>query len=438
MVLLIALLWIIVRSFLALSYLLIGKTFLNIGFTVKKWLWGSAITVTWFALELLSGMKAHAILLLLTYVLYSRFIFRQPWKKCWQGTVLLLVIGEISEVFLLLFSDFLLSAEEKAIFDNTELLTWPVLKLNTAGEGILMILALLCLLGKRLIPKLFASLLQIPLWLRLSLTVMAIIGYGTWYWNTSDQKTFGDSNGILFLSVAILSMFVLFVSIARDFSQNRLEKRNRALGATQQSISAFLFEMRAFRHDMANMLYGWQGAVMEGDIEKIRAYNAEMSVSFSLINNDNSLNLQKLTSGSVRVLLGGKLQAAELNSVPAFLYVEGVYDRFRMKDSDLCRVLGILADNAIKAASDCDCPMLHIHVFQEYGTVRFLFRNTAADSLIESMSLNAPEAKAEDDLTSAHGIGLRSAREVVSKYAGAELFVYTRGRYVEACLSLAA
>lgn len=438
MTVLILFLWIVQRCIVALAYMIAGKAFLNVDFTVKKWLIGSGMIFAGLVVDYLLGMKIHILFLFLEYILFAHFIFAQVWKESWKGAGVLLIAGEISEVLLLLSSGLLISAEEKSVFNNAELLAFPALKLNLVGGLILLLLTMLCLYLKDRLKGWVRLLLHIPLWLRLSFTATAIILLGLWYWKVTDKEMYGDPEGIFVIIFVFLVLFILLLSVVRDVAQNKLERRNRALGATQESIAAFLFEMRTFRHDIANMIYGWQGVVAEGDIKRIRQYNSEISSSFSLINNDNTLNLQKLSNGSIRGLLSEKLRFAETNGVPALLFVEGAYDRFKMKESDLCRMLGILVDNAIQAASDCEYPTVHIHVFQEANNVQFLIRNTATDDLIERMSIDVYKKQAEDDYTSVHGIGLKSAHKIISQYPKAELFVYTRGRYVEACLSLPA
>ena len=442
MTVLLIFLWALQRGIFSYCYLLIGKTFFKAEITLKKCLSGAAMLYAGLAIDYLLGMQLHATFIIAQYALFARFWFPQPWKKVWQGTITLFVIGEIAEILLVFASQILFTPEEKLLFDNTKLLAYPAFKLNFIGALLLLLVCGLLMLGKKKLPKFsFSSVVLIPLWLRLSLSALAIVSLASWYWNaasTGNLGFFGNRAGILTLILVGSVILALVFSIARDIAQSSLERRNRALGATQQSIASFLFEMRAFRHDIANMLYGWQGAVMEGDLEKIKAYSAEMRNTFTLINNDNTLNLQKLASGSVRGLLSEKLQSAERSGVPAFLYVDGVYDRFRMKDSDLVRLLGILADNAIRAASDCDCPMLHIHVFQEDGSIRFLVRNTAKDSLLASTDALDGAPDEAIDYTFPHGIGLKSAREIISRYPRAELFLYTRSRYVEACLALPA
>ncbi|MBQ4226944.1 MAG: GHKL domain-containing protein [Clostridia bacterium] len=440
MTILLVFLWAVQRSIITFGYLLIGKIFFKTEITVKKWLSGSLMAFASLAIDYLLGLALHPAFLIAEYALFARFWFPQPWKKAWQGTLTLFTIGEIAEILLVVTSKFLFTAEEQALFDNRKLLIFPTFKLNFIGALLLLLVSGLLLLGKNKLSKFsFGSLMRIPLWLRLSLSAAVIVSLAGWYWSVAEKEAFwAETPGIMTLALTIFVVLVLVLSILRDIAQSRLERRNRALGATQQSIASFLFEMRAFRHDIANMLYGWQGAVMEGDLEKIKAYSAEMRNTFTLINNDNTLNLQKLASGSVRGLLSEKLQSAERSGVPAFLYVDGVYDRFRMKDSDLVRLLGILADNAIRAASDCDCPMVHIHVFQEDGSIRFLVRNTAKDSLLAATDALDGTPGEAIDYTSPHGIGLKSAREIVSRYPKAELFLYTRSRYVEACLALPA
>ncbi len=427
----------VIRIFLSFDYMVICKTFLNVDFSLKRWLLGSAVCILWGLLDQLLAMKLHVPLLMAVYILLPRYVFALPWKKSWLASVTLLVFGEITEVLLLLLSNHLFSAEEQTAFNNTNLLSVPNLKLNFVGAMVLLALAGACLLVKKSRPKVtLRFLLYMPLWPRLLLTAGAITTLGIWYWHVADENIYGGSEGAVVLIVVFVLLFLLLLSIAHDIAESRLEKRNRALGATQQSIASFLNEMRSFRHDIANMLYGWQGAVNEGDPEKIKEYNFEMNAQFLLINNENALNLQKLTNGSMRALLAEKLKNAEQSGVSAHLLVEGVFEHFKMRTSDLCRVLGILTDNALRAANDCARPTVHIHIFREDDSVNFLVRNTAPDSLIESMSIENDTEQSEEDYTLEHGIGLKSARQIVARYSKTELSLYTRGRYVEACLTM--
>ena len=202
----------------------------------------------------------------------------------------------------------------------------------------------------------------------------------------------------------------------------------------QQAISNSLLQnLRFFRHNMVNMLYGLEGVLISGDRDKVTAYYNEMREKCALVNNENILALERITNPSVSaILLHGVDKARQLN-LPINLYVqEQVQFGRTLSDADLCQVLGVLLDNAIEAADKAEERHVTVELRNVDNSLEVIVKNTYAGEVSpEKLTIGGASTKEGHE-----GQGLRSCYHILSRRKGAFLNFWVTGQYVQAQLLL--
>ncbi len=234
------------------------------------------------------------------------------------------------------------------------------------------------------------------------------------------------------LPVFVLILVLLLIGatyILQDLRSYRQLQENKALLYQQSLQSAMLQDTRVFRHNVSNMLYGFQGVLLSGDVKDIQEYYQSMAEACQMVNNENVIALKRIPSHAVSTLVLNKISVANQQHIPCYLIVAEEVEWPRVKDTDMTQVLGVLLDNALEAAAQSRAPHVSMDVRMEKGAFSITIRNTYAGEPPVFMK-HMVSSK-----TGHEGLGLRSVRKILEKHPNVLFNIYTRGRYVEAVLT---
>lgn len=247
-----------------------------------------------------------------------------------------------------------------------------------------------------------------------------------------------DLHGLRYLSEVIRDqslllamMVVLTFYMIQDFRTLRLSRQNQTLNQQRRMCDILLQDTRTFRHNIANMLYGFEGAVLSGNISEMQAYYHQMASKCARINNENAVALRHIPDPAVSALLLSKIQLAGALELPIYLNVEPVPRWKVLRSSDMCQVMGALLDNAIEAAMQSKTPHVAIDIGQVNGAVEIVIRNTYDEAQVDlSFLVSAGQSTKHGH----EGLGLQSVRGVLARHDHAIMNQLQRGRYIETLL----
>ena len=275
--------------------------------------------------------------------------------------------------------------------------------------------------------------------LRLSVLILTSLGMLTLpFILFSDQSLiqFLIANRDEYILLTACSAGLMMVALSYMFQDIRYIIQLQRLNTLeqQQAISNSLLQnLRYFRHNMVNMLYGLEGVLISGDRDKVTAYYNEMREKCALVNNENILALERVSNPSVSaILLHGVDKARQLN-LPMNLYVqEQVQFGRTLSDADLCQVLGVLLDNAIEAADKAEERHVTVELRNVDDSLEIIVKNTYAGEVSpEKLTAGGTSTKEGHE-----GQGLRSCYHILSRRKGAFLNFWVTGQYVQAQLLL--
>ncbi|QGZ27927.1 GHKL domain-containing protein [Streptococcus ruminicola] len=258
-------------------------------------------------------------------------------------------------------------------------------------------------------------------------------------------EAYGGVNNLIYRQWLVVIYFIFFILMLfymnRSY-QNRLEKEIasareqelRYLSAYSKKVEGLYEELRAFRHDYANILVSLKEGIDQDDMGIVRKiYDSVLEESADFIQNSkfNISRLANIKDDAIKSLLSAKFLEAEANHIEVNLEVK---DKIGVPDIpllDYIRLLAILCDNAIEAALEAENPAITIACFYQDDDYVLIVDNTTKE---ESVPVNLIYQKDYSSKGHGRGIGLTTIHQMMRKYPN--LTVQTNSKNYHFCQTI--
>lgn len=201
------------------------------------------------------------------------------------------------------------------------------------------------------------------------LYLATVIFRGCWFSQSENPITL-----ITAFIYALLIIGVLFYIINRTLKL-RLQLMDWEMQATGTYISSLLHinqEFRSLKHDFNNMLQGYGGYIALKDYEGLQNYHNQLCDITEQAGDFLSIIEILRSRIAVYSLLEAKAQKAKKSEVIFSIQVVCEVTDIVINDLDLCRVLGIVIDNAIEEAENSSQKQVNLS-FKRKDTNTILF-----------------------------------------------------------------
>ena len=228
--------------------------------------------------------------------------------------------------------------------------------------------------------------------------------------STRSPYAIGAVVGLIFINLIV---YILMRRMSRSNAEKtaliidkmQLELYRSQLEGTEKQYQ----EMRSIRHDMKNHLQCIAVLIREGDYQKAGDYVDHM------MQNELDFGYAGVKTGHrvIDVIANTKLSQCMKENIRITTNI-GRFE-LEMEDIDICIILGNLFDNAIEACRDVSGDRYIVfEIAKQKGYVKILLKDP----------INGPVLAKDPHLVTTkkdkglHGIGIRSVKEIVSKYGG--------------------
>jgi len=238
---------------------------------------------------------------------------------------------------------------------------------------------------------------------------------------------YNDTMPAFITFISILALIAYFIiSIYSIINSSKLAITSRDLeGAnlTIHSLRVLHDTVRTFKHDFDNIVNGIGGYIRNNDMEGLTKYYNQLLQDCNKTNNLYSLSPNVINHPAIYNILATKYYIAdELNvqiNLDIFLDLNEIEQH--MKIYEFTRILGILLDNAIEAAKECDEKIINVSFRKEDHKHRILviIENTYANKDVNTDKIF------EKGITSKQGnsgLGLWKIRQILKKNNNLNLF----------------
>lgn len=205
---------------------------------------------------------------------------------------------------------------------------------------------------------------------------------------------------------------------------NRLEKANQDIENLQlynKTLSILYDNIRAFKHDFNNIIQGIGGYIVTEDLEGLKKYYKDLLEDCQGVNNLTSLNPETINNPSIFGILVSKYHKADAENIKINMDVFLDLNKLNIKTYELTRILGILLDNSIEAAKECEEKIINVTFRLDPRSNRqlIIIENTYMNKDIDTTKIFEKSYTTKKNNT---GLGLWEVNKILKKNSNLSLY----------------
>lgn len=349
-----------------------------------------------------------------------KFVFKASWLKALLSEFIMIALSTVLELFMLKFYQTVLNIP----YDNV--MTIPIYRL------IFTLSIYLCTYILYKIIKYFKFNIKLENMTkknRILFIVNTLLGILAIASQIYLMAFYSDKMPIYITITSILSLLAYFViSFYSLLSTDKLDTTTRDLEEAQlynKTLTILHDSIRGFKHDFHNIVQSIGGYADRGDLEGLRVYYRQLLQDCGRTNNLTALSPEVINNPAIYNVLATKYHKADEIGVQINL---GIFINLNeiekhMKIYEFTRILGILLDNAIEAAAECENKIIHVSFRKEQNRRRLL---VIIDNTYKNKDINVDKIYEKDFSTKSKetnsGLGLWEVRQILKKNNNLNLF----------------
>lgn len=230
---------------------------------------------------------------------------------------------------------------------------------------------------------------------------------------------YNDKLPTFIILINVLSLLAyFFISIYSMVKTMKLQKTTEDLEQEKlynKTLQILHDSVRAFKHDFSNIIAGIGGYVETNDIEGLKGYYHQLLQDCGQVNNLSSLNPDSINSPAVYTVLANKYYKADELGIKINMESFIDFNNLLMQIYEFTRILGILMDNAIEAASECDEKVINVTIRNDIRQHRQLLivENTYKN---KDINLDKIYEKGFSTKQKNTGLGLWEVNKIINKH----------------------
>lgn len=222
------------------------------------------------------------------------------------------------------------------------------------------------------------------------------------------------------ISILLILMIVYYYdkNVKYEVKLKREIEEKSEIEEYSHIIEDMYSETRKFKHDYMNMLMPLKEYIDTSDIIGLKKffYNNVIDMDKDIKwNNTNIDKLKYIKVIGLKGLLSSKIIKAVTMNIDIKVEIVEDIDEVPMNIMDLCRIMGILLDNAIEAACECEYPKMYICIVNKDNYVLIAVHNNffGEKPLIHKIYENGFSTKGKG-----RGLGLYNVKNIIdTKYS---------------------
>lgn len=357
---------------------------------------------------------------MIAIIFIIKFILKTSWLKALLSEFVMIALSSILELFMFKFYQTVLNIPYDFV------MTIPIYR------AIFILSIYLCIYILYRIIKYFRFNIKLENMTRKNKilfvvnTLLGILAIGTQFYLI---VFYSDKMPIYIAITSILSLLAYFIiSFYSLLSTNKLDTTTRDLEEAQlynKTLTILHDSIRGFKHDFHNIVQSIGGYADRGDLEGLRVYYRQLLQDCGRTNNLTALNPEVINNPAIYNVLATKYHKADEIGVQINLgiFIDLNEIEKHMKIYEFTRILGILLDNAIEAASECENKIIHVSFRKEQNRRRLL---VIIDNTYKNKDINVDKIYEKDFSTKSKetnsGLGLWEVRQILKKNNNLNLY----------------
>jgi two-component system sensor histidine kinase AgrC len=224
---------------------------------------------------------------------------------------------------------------------------------------------------------------------------------------------------MLYAYLVIRNIFRISVQELQAVKINSLEVYNKNLGTMYDNV-------RGFKHDFSNFVIALNGYVRDKNIDGIDKMSTSILKDCKDVNNLEILDPKSIGNPAIYSIITNKYNLAKENGIKVNLDILTDLKQSTEKSYAICRILGILLDNAIEAAKETDEKKMNVKFLDDnkFDRKLIIIENSYNNKDVNVDKIFEKGYTSKDDNSNSHGLGLWNIKSILENNEGLNL--YTR------------
>lgn len=217
-------------------------------------------------------------------------------------------------------------------------------------------------------------------------------------------------------------------SVVKTLQMEKVKNEKNELEGNNDRLLKNYDDIVSFRHDFKNIMQGFGGFIATKDIEGLSKMYKDVIYDCQTIRNNQSFNKENINNPAIYNLINNKYLEAKKYGVKINLEIYIDVNILKITTYELCRILGVLIDNAIDAAKECEEKIISIKFIKDIRNNRNLIviENTCKNYLIDISKIKQKGFSTKKNKLF-HGLGLWRVNQIVKKNENLRLYT-SRGK----------
>lgn len=218
----------------------------------------------------------------------------------------------------------------------------------------------------------------------------------------------------ILITYAFVSIYSIIKTVNLEIAKTNLEQSQ----LHNKTLELLYNNMRAFKHDFSNIITAFGGFIYANDIHGLEKYYNKILDECHINNNLSTLDPEVINNPAIYNILATKYYKADEADIDIDLQVFINLNSLKMDVYDFSRILGILLDNAIEAASQCQNKIIKIEIrdIKPNKCQILTIENTYLNKDIDISKLSEKGYTTKTDDKENHGIGLWQISKMIKKH----------------------
>ena len=229
-----------------------------------------------------------------------------------------------------------------------------------------------------------------------------------------------NSSDILIELCIFLGIFTFLVIILIKYivSERQTQSNQKALDDLKMytdNLEKIYDDMRVFKHDYMNIISTLSYYIEEENVTDLKSYFSENIVPLSsqIKNNNHKIGLLKnIKEEELKGLVAVKLIQAQQKGIDVFIDIADKTGLAHLDKIMLCKIIGILLDNAIEAADKSKEKRFEFAIITEENSSTIIIRNSTET---ENINLQKIFRKGYSSKGTKRGLGLYIVKSIISE-----------------------
>lgn len=195
---------------------------------------------------------------------------------------------------------------------------------------------------------------------------------------------------------------------------NELKSENINLQSENERLQTCYDSICSFKHDFNNIIQAMGGYIEAKDITGLKNMYNSLVKECQEINDVQSINKNTINNPAVYKLINTKYKIAQNSDIKMKVDVFTDLNKMKINDLNLCRILGVLIDNAIEASRKCEDKNVYVKFkFDKLNNRNLVIIKNTYDKKFTNVNKIFEKGYSTKKEKLNHGIGLWKVNQII-------------------------